>query len=422
MKRKGLFAVVTLIVCVALVGTVTAQSSGPNAPQVAAGTAFTYQGQIERNNALFTGTCDMQFRLWDSAAAGAQRGATLNANAVNVDNGIFTVELDFGNQFTGDARWLEFSAKCADDADFTTLPRVALNPLPYALSLMPGAVVNGDIPFASGDATFKATNASTNGGTALFGQSTASSGSTAGVYGLASSPNGAGVWGHSVSGSGVYGQSTTSPGVSGKSASSRGVYGVSDTFIGVSGMSTSGSGVEGNSINWMGVYGESYNFEGVRGVSHNWLHGGVVGVNDAPGGTAVYATAPLYGYAMRAEGDASQSLNNGGWVKAMLYVDPTKPVGQQIVRCYNSQVGTNDYTSVPPCGFSATNYALGVWHVNFGFDISQRFAITSHDSLCQDQNLLYGPNQAAGLDTNSISINTFATSLADICTFTVIVY
>lgn len=98
MKRKSIFVVVVLVGCVAVVGTAAAQASRPNAPEVAVGTAFTYQGRIKRNGTLFTVTCDLQFNLWDDAAAGIQQGATLNVNAVNVDNGIFAVELDFGNQ------------------------------------------------------------------------------------------------------------------------------------------------------------------------------------------------------------------------------------------------------------------------------------------------------------------------------------
>ena len=116
------------------------------------GTAFTYQSQIKRNGALFTGTCDMQFRLWDSAAAGVQQGPLLSANAVNVNNGIFTVELDFGSQFKGNARWLEPSAKCADDAVFTTMPRVPLNPVPYALySAAPWVTTGSILSYMSGN-------------------------------------------------------------------------------------------------------------------------------------------------------------------------------------------------------------------------------------------------------------------------------
>ena len=56
-------------------------------------------------------------------------------------------------------------------------------------------------------------------------------------------------------------------------------------------------GVYGKSQASIGVYGESTDFEGVRGTSHHKDHGGVVGVNDAVGGIAVYGIAPNGGYA-----------------------------------------------------------------------------------------------------------------------------
>ncbi len=401
MKHKWIVIVVMLVLCVGLAGGAAAQSNGPNAPDVVITTKFTYQSQIERHDTVFTGTCDMQFSVWDDATAGTQQGATLSVNAVNVDNGVFTVELDFGNQFTGEARWLESSAKCADDADFTTMPRVPLNPTPYAISLKPGAVINGDIPFASGDATLKATNASASGGTALFGQSTAASGNTAGVYGLATSPNGAGVWGHSIAGSGVYGQSTTSPGVSGRSTSSRGVYGVSDTFIGVSGKSTSGFGVKGESTTGVGIYGESANqnavwgqsttaigvygtsgtyvgvwgestsLEGVRGVSHNIDHGGVVGIN-VGGGTGIYGTT-----------DAAHTFTNGAIVGQStgdggIGVIGRADVGTGAYGVYGVSAGGYGVVGQSTTGYAG--YFIGKVGIT-GADLAERFAATDDQPI-----------------------------------------
>jgi hypothetical protein len=58
-------------------------------------------------------------------------------NGVQVSNGYFSVELDFGaNAFTGDARWLEIAVNCGSGS--TTLsPRQALTPAPYALYATP---------------------------------------------------------------------------------------------------------------------------------------------------------------------------------------------------------------------------------------------------------------------------------------------
>jgi hypothetical protein len=314
MKRNSLFVVVMMVLCVGLVGTVAAQPNAPNAPDAAVGTAFTYQGQIKRNGALFIGTCDMQFKLWDASSAGTQQGSTLNMNAVSVNDGVFTVGLDFGNQFKGDARWLETAAKCADDAGFTTLPRVALNPAPYALGLTPGAVISGTgslgvmvntpngnaiVAYGKKDtyATIYGSDDSLNGGYAVYGVSTkgvgvfGNSGQSYGLRGESISSTGAGVIGVgkcvNVGGSCV-GGSANAPGVVGLAEASG---------VGVQGISTGGAGVIGTSTAYVGVWGESTSFEGVRGTSHHKDHGGVVGVNDAAGGIAVYGVTPNGGFA-----------------------------------------------------------------------------------------------------------------------------
>ncbi len=99
------------------------------------GTAFTYQGQLKNGGAAYTGTCDMQFSLYDALAAGTQIGTTQNLNGVTVTSSLFTVKLDFGaSVFTGDERYLEIAVKCGADAGFTTLsPRQQLTAVPYAL-------------------------------------------------------------------------------------------------------------------------------------------------------------------------------------------------------------------------------------------------------------------------------------------------
>ncbi len=75
MKRKHIVVLIAVMLCASLAGGAVAQSNGPNAPDVAVTTKFTYQGQIKRNDALFNGTCNMHFTLWDAAAAGDQQAS-----------------------------------------------------------------------------------------------------------------------------------------------------------------------------------------------------------------------------------------------------------------------------------------------------------------------------------------------------------
>lgn len=116
----------------------TAAQSGSPGLQAVLGTAFTYQGRLTQSGGPVNGTCDVEFRLFDDAAAGAQIGSTQTKTNVTVTNGVFTVALDFGaNAFNGDARWLAISVRCpAGSGSYTALsPRQPLTPAPYALAL-----------------------------------------------------------------------------------------------------------------------------------------------------------------------------------------------------------------------------------------------------------------------------------------------
>lgn len=98
------------------------------------GTAFTYQGQLKRSGGAYTGTCDMQFSLYDAATGNGQFGSTVTKSAVSVASGLFTTQLDFGNQFARYKWYLEIAVQCTGDAGYTTLtPRQELTPTPYAL-------------------------------------------------------------------------------------------------------------------------------------------------------------------------------------------------------------------------------------------------------------------------------------------------
>jgi hypothetical protein len=179
-----------------LVGAAAAQSTGPTAPDVALTTKFTYQGQIKRNDVLFNGTCNMRFTLWDAASAGIQQANYTVPAPVTVSEGVFAVEVDFGAQFRGEARWIQTETQCADDVGYQNLPRVLLNPTPYAIGLMPGAQSTGSLSGTGG--IIRATN---NGaGAALVGLANSQTGETYSVLGNAFSPNGYAVWGYAGSG------------------------------------------------------------------------------------------------------------------------------------------------------------------------------------------------------------------------------
>jgi hypothetical protein len=100
----------------------------------AQGTAFTYQGFLKVSGNPANANYDFQFSLWTAASGGAQVGSTLTLTSVPVQNGLFTVSLDFGNVWDGSDRYLQVAVRPAGSGSYTTLtPRVKINPTPYAI-------------------------------------------------------------------------------------------------------------------------------------------------------------------------------------------------------------------------------------------------------------------------------------------------
>ncbi len=121
----------------------------PAARAVPVTTAFTYQGQLQKAAAPYTGAADFVFRLYDDPAAGTQVGADVSVAGLVVTQGLFSAELDFGNVFTGEALWLEVLVQTPGDADYTTLtPRQPLTASPFALHALSAPAGSGTGPWA----------------------------------------------------------------------------------------------------------------------------------------------------------------------------------------------------------------------------------------------------------------------------------
>jgi hypothetical protein len=137
MRGRSTLAVFLLagLLLLAAVGPAIAQSADPHSPAAPAaptGTAFTYQGQLKRDGQAVNATCQMEFRLYDAATAGSVVAGPVT-EAVAVGDGLFTVKLDFGAAFHGDARWLGIHVQCPGDAAYVDLGRQPLTAAPYAL-------------------------------------------------------------------------------------------------------------------------------------------------------------------------------------------------------------------------------------------------------------------------------------------------
>jgi len=138
------------------------------------GTAFTYQGQLNDAGSPADGLYDFEFKLYRAPNGGIQEGNTIDINGLDVIDGQFVVELDFGsdpNIFNGYARWLQIGVRPGDSNDVHTMlsPRMELMPTPYAIYAQEAAYAQGatdlTLPYSgtvsSGAAAFSMTNTGT---------------------------------------------------------------------------------------------------------------------------------------------------------------------------------------------------------------------------------------------------------------------
>lgn len=144
--------------------------------------------------------------------------------------------------------------------------------------------------------------------------------------------------------------------------------GSSAVGLGVTNTSASNSSysVLGTNANGDGVKGASTNHNGVYGTTSASLASGVYGENTGGGyGVAGRANG---GWAMLADGNTTQTLADGGFVKAMAEID----AAGTIESCYNSQISPASATTVP-CGITTSSPSSNVRQVDFGFDMSHRY-------------------------------------------------
>ena len=142
-----------------------------------------YQGRLtDSSGSPLTGTYTMTFRLYE-AATGRTVALATDTHTVDITDGLFNTGIDFGtSDFDGRELWL--GVKVGADSEMT--PRQELRPVPYALSLRPGAKIIGSEYIA-----LHAESTHTS-GRGIYGYATATSGATYGVYGASISPGGYG--------------------------------------------------------------------------------------------------------------------------------------------------------------------------------------------------------------------------------------
>lgn len=122
-RQMQRYPVIAILVC------------GASVPAFAQNATFTYQGLLKDSGANLTGQVDLEFSLFDADTNGGHIGVTLDANNVDVVDGLFTVDLDFGAAaLNGGDRWLEIAIANPAGGSFTTLsPRQPLTASPFAI-------------------------------------------------------------------------------------------------------------------------------------------------------------------------------------------------------------------------------------------------------------------------------------------------
>jgi len=323
-----LLATVTILALLLATGSAVAspprEGPGGEGEAVMAGTVsenISYQGRLTDPNTgdPLDGTYIMQFQLYTAETGGLPIWDS-GPQSVQVDNGLFNVELDVDqSDFDGQELWLRIGV----GGGWLT-PRREILPVPYALSLRPGAEIIGSV--AVDEALHVRNESSADGSTGVFGWAYATSGQTIGVWGASRSTAGIGVYGQASAESG------TNYGVWGIAASDNGrgvygrapVYGVYGEATAPSGIargvfgttaSTSGRGVYGRATASTGTtYGGRFRTDSTSGYgaygyasASSGTNYGIYGESESPDGYGVYGEAPtygVYGEATRTSGDA----------------------------------------------------------------------------------------------------------------------
>jgi hypothetical protein len=269
MHSKTLWVVVAamalLVLSAGVAGALPGSWLAPDDPQAQVAGKINYQGRLtDAAGVALNGTYTLSFKVYDDPAAGTLLWDSGNL-PVSVNRGLFNVALNLPTTYVdGRGLWAALSVNGESLA-----PRQELVPVPYALSLKPGARIVGSPSSSSGGAVdvtmsdFEPLAAAVRGYVPSTGMA---------------------VYGNSVNGTGVYGQSHTTYGVRGSSFWGWGGYFYSQTGNGLvaesGGLDTWDHGGSFRAAMGYGVYAVSTGNAAVRGEA-----GATAGSLPRPGGT-----------------------------------------------------------------------------------------------------------------------------------------
>jgi hypothetical protein len=367
-----------------------------NAAEANYGWTFTFQGELKKEGTPVNGTANLDFKLFDAAAAGTQVGPTITMAATPVTNGVLTVDLDFTNGgviagvFDGNDRWLEIVVEGT-----TLTPRRQIHATPHAVvssilqmpwgqrTVAPLAMkLVQDVSVPQSRALLVQTTSTDTGATAIMGECTVEHlGNGIGVMGISRAGNGFGVIGTNLSPSGnctgVYGNATSPFG-----------YGV----LGIAGSTTGpNKGVYGATLSpdgWAGGFDGRGYFTGDLGVGDSLPAARLEVFGGTSGGQALKVNDDLY---VNTSGFVGVGRSNQ--VTAAEIFGVRSPVATQnsYGGMYMETVGA---TSRPFYGYSAGGGA-DAWTYYDGTTAQWRVSLSGFDRLTLDPVNGFGVKRAA---------------------------
>ena len=175
LAAAGFFIIALLVACAAMGGAGDAAAPDRIADirgsdeAVAAGAvtaSINYEGRLtDSGGNPLSGMYTMTFVLYETATGGT--ALATDTHSVTVTDGLFSTTINLGSYYfyylDGRALWLGITV----GADPEMTPRQPFQPVPYALSLRPGAVINGSV---SGGSILHVKNENPGGGTGIWAE------------------------------------------------------------------------------------------------------------------------------------------------------------------------------------------------------------------------------------------------------------
>lgn len=336
---------------------------------VAQTSAFNFQGRLNDGTSPANGRYDLQFRLYDAITGGQRVGPIVNRPDTLLINGVFSTTLDFGviPFRTIEDRFLEIRVRPAG----STNEYVVLGARQQILAS----------PFAVLAAVAQYTD---DAGNAMNAETAQNSLSLGGVPASEFARlNFANTGTFRISGNVGFGSAAP------------------NTRLTLSGGApwTSAKWTASMNLQNGSAIGWEANTTGQRfgvGQTNNGLH-----FFRTISGFGSTQTPAEYDLVITDNGNLTQPVERSGLPKGMVFVDPSLPADQYIVRCYNGITGAASGN----CGFTMSRLGVGNYVVNFGFQVSDRFFYATATSGARTAGAKPAGQAGVNVDTRTIIVD-----------------